>query len=65
MPEPVKRKILVEVGYFDFAFDDLIAANAFAVIAKSHLTNGDAGRAVRLTVDYDFTEKQDEEEQDD
>lgn len=60
-----KRKILVEVGYFDFAFDDLFAANAFAVIAKSHLTNGDEGREVRLTVNYDFEEDQEKDQEED
>ena len=64
MTEIVKRKIVVNVGYFQFVFDDLIAANAFAYVAKSHLKDGDKGRHVGIIVDYDF-EEQEEEEQDD
>ena len=64
MTEIVKRKIVVNVGYFGFVFDDLIAANAFAYVAKSHLKDGDKGRHVGIIVDYDF-EEQEEEEQDD
>ena len=64
MAKVVKRKILVEVGYHDFVFDDLVAANAFAYVAKSHLREGDKGRHVGITVNYDF-EEQEEEEQDD
>ena len=64
MTEIVKRKIVVNVGYFQFVFDDLIAANAFAYVAKSHLKDGDKGRHVGINVDYDF-EEQEEEEQDD
>lgn len=64
MAEIVKRKIVVNVGYFEFVFDDLLAANAFAYVAKSHLKEGDKSRHVGIIVDYDF-EKQEEEEQDD
>ena len=64
MTEIVKRKIVVNVGYFQFVFDDLIAANAFAYVAKSHLKDGDKARHVGISVDYDF-EEQEEEEQDD
>ena len=63
--QEVKRKIVVKVGYFDFEFSDLIAANAFAGVAKSHLAKGDCGKRVSLTVEYGFTEKENEEEQDD
>lgn len=64
MPE-VKRKIIVEVGYYDFVFSDLTAANAFAYVAKTHQSENDSDRVVRITVDYEREEKQDEEEQDD
>jgi hypothetical protein len=67
MAKVVKRKILVEVGYHDFHFDDLIAANAFAMVAKTHLSD-DSDRLVRVTVDYEVEEQEEEdkeEEQDD
>ena len=64
MTKVVKRKILVEVGYHDFVFDDLLAANAFAYVEKSHLREGEKGRHVGITVNYEF-EEQEEEEQDD
>ena len=64
MTEIVKRKIVVNVGYFEFVFDDLIAANAFAYDAKSHLKDGDKGRHVGLIVDYDFEEQEEEAEDD-
>ena len=64
MTEIVKRKIVVNVGYVEFVFDDLIAANAFAYVVKSHLKDGDKDRHVGIIVDYDF-EEQEEEEQDD
>lgn len=57
MQEKVKREIVVSVGYFEFVFDDLIAANAFAYVAKTHLKEGDKGRHVGITVDYDFEEE--------
>lgn len=65
MSEVVKRKIVVTVGYFEFVFDDLIAANAFAYVAKSRLKEGDKGRHVGITVDYDFEEREEEEQEDD
>lgn len=65
MSEIVKRKINVNVGYFEFVFDDLIAANAFAYVAKSHLKEGDKGRHVGISVDYDFEEQEEEEQTDD
>lgn len=64
MPEKVKRQIVVNVGYFEFVFDDLIAANAFAYVAKSHLKEGDKGRHVGIVVDYDFEEQEEEAEDD-
>ena len=69
MPEVIKRKIVVEVGYHDFVFPDLNAANAFAYVAKSHLKEDDKGRHVGIIVNYYFEEQeeeeQEEEEQDD
>ena len=69
MTKVVKRKILVEVGYHDFVFDDLFAANAFAMVAKTHLSDEDFERLVRITVEYEPEEQEDqedkEEEQDD
>ena len=68
MAKIVKRKIVVVVGYYDFVFDDLCAANAFAYVAKTHLKEGDKDRHVGIIVDYDFEEVKDEdieEEQDD
>jgi hypothetical protein len=61
MAKVVKRKILVELDYHDFIFDDLFAANAFAAEMKSHLADNDADAEVKITVNYDFVE----EEQDD
>ena len=61
MPEIIKRKIVVNVGFFEFVFDDLIAANAFAYVAKSHLAEDLKGHRVSISVDYEGIE----EEQDD
>lgn len=61
MAKVIKRKILVELDYHDFIFDDLCAANAFAAVMKSHLSDKDADAEVKITVNYDFVE----EEQDD
>ena len=61
MPEVIKRKIVVEVGYYYFHFDDLIAANAFATVAKSHIADGQKDRDVKITVSYDFKEEQDDQ----
>lgn len=61
MPEVIERKIVVEVGYYYFHFDDLIAANAFAAVAKSHLSDGCKDREVKITVSYDFKEEQDDQ----
>lgn len=61
MAKVVKRSILVELDYHDFVFDDLIAANAFAAVMKSHLSDKDGDAEVKITVNYDFVE----EEQDD
>ena len=63
MAKVVKRSILVELDYHDFVFDDLIAANAFAVVMKSHLSEKDGDSEIKITVNYDFVEE--EEEQDD
>lgn len=63
MPEVIERKIVVEVGYYDFHFDDLIAANAFAAVAKSHLSDGCKDREVKITVSYDFKEEEAEDDQ--
>lgn len=63
MAKVVKRSILVELDYHDFVFDDLIAANAFAAVMKSHLSEKDEDAEVKITVNYDFVEE--EEEQDD
>lgn len=65
MSKAVKRSILVELDYHDFIFDDLCAANAFAAVMKSHLSDNDADAEVKITVNYDFVEEQEEEEQDD
>ena len=58
MPEVIKRKIVVEVGYYAFVFSDLTAANAFAYVAKSHLSDGDRDREVRILVDYERVEEE-------
>lgn len=63
MPEVIERKIVVEVGYYDFHFDDLIAANAFAAVAKSHLSDGCKDSEVKITVSYDFKEEEAEDDQ--
>lgn len=63
MPEVIKRKIVIQVGYYDFVFDDLIAANAFAYVAKAHLADGDKERDVRILVDYERVEEAQEDDQ--
>lgn len=62
MAKIVKREIVVTVGYYEFVFSDLMAANAFAYVAKTHVTDSD--KYVGIAVNYDF-EEQEEEEQDD
>ena len=62
MPEKIKRSIVVEVDYYDFHFDDLIAANAFAAVAKAHLSDGCKNREVKVTVSYDFKEEEAEDD---
>ena len=61
MAKVIKRKILVELDYHDFIFDDLFAANAFAAVMKSHLADKDKDSEVKMSVNYHF----EEEEQDD
>ena len=63
MTKVVKRKILVKVGYHDFVFDDLFAANAFAMVAKTHLSDEDSGRGVKMTVDYKVEEQEEEDKE--
>lgn len=62
-----KTGVMVSISYFDFDFgDDLIAANAFANVAKATIT--DRTRAVKLNVKYSSDgdiEEDKEEEQDD
>ena len=62
-----KSRVMVSISYFDFDFgDDLIAANAFANVARATLT--DQSRAVELNVKYlsdGDIEEDKEEEQDD
>ena len=68
MAKVIKRKILVEIGYHDFVFEDLFAANEFAMVAKTHLSDADSERMVKMTVDYKVEEQEEEdkeEEQDD
>lgn len=58
-----KTKVVVSISYFDFDFgDDLIAANAFANVARATIT--DRSRSVMLTAGY-LLDKDKEEEQDD
>ena len=62
-----KRRVMVSISYFDFDFgDDLIAANAFANVAKATIT--DQGRAVELNVKYlsdeDIEDDKEEEQHD-
>lgn len=58
-----KTRIVVSISYFDFDFgDDLIAANAFANVAKATIT--DQSRGVELNVKY-LSDENKEEEQDD
>ena len=46
-----KRRVMVSISYFDFDFgDDLIAANAFANVARATIT--DQGREVELKTNY-------------
>lgn len=64
MSKAIKRKILVELDYHDFVFDDLCAANAFAAVMKSHLSDKDGDSEVKITVNYDFVEGEEEQEDD-
>lgn len=58
-----KTRVVVSISYFDFDFgDDLIAANAFANVAKATFT--DQTRGVELNVKY-LSDEDKEEEQDD
>ena len=62
-----KSRVVVSISYFDFDFgDDLIAANAFANVAKATIT--DQSRGIELNVKYlsdGDIEEDKEEEQDD
>lgn len=62
-----KTRVVVSISYFDFDFgDDLIAANAFANVAKATIT--DQIRGIELNVKYlpdGLIEEDKEEEQDD
>lgn len=58
-----KSRVVVSISYFDFDFgDDLIAANAFANVARATITDQDRG--VELNVKY-LSDEDKEEEQDD
>ena len=58
-----KTRVVVSISYFDFDFgDDIIAANAFAKVAKATIT--DQTRGVELNVKY-LSDEDKEEEQDD
>ena len=58
-----KSRVVVSISYFDFDFgDDLIAANAFANVARATIM--DQTRAVELNVKY-LSDGDKEEEQDD
>ena len=58
-----KARVVVSISYFDFDFgDDIIAANAFAKVAKATIT--DQTRGVELNVKY-LSDEDKEEEQDD
>lgn len=58
-----KSRVIVSISYFDFDFgDDLIAANAFANVARATFT--DQSRGVELNVRY-LSDEDKEEEQDD
>lgn len=59
-----KTRVVVSISYFDFDFgDDLIAANAFANVARATFT--DQSRGVELNVKYSSDEgiKEDKEEE--
>ena len=59
----IKTRVMVSISYFDFDFgDDIIAANAFAKVAKATIT--DQTRGVDLNVKY-LSDEDKEEEQDD
>ena len=62
-----KTRVVVSISYFDFDFgDDLIAANAFANVARATIT--DQCRGVELKARYlsdgDIEEDKEEEEND-
>lgn len=59
-----KTRVVVSISYFDFDFgDDLIAANAFANVARATIT--DQTRGIELNVKYSSDGDIEEEEQDD
>lgn len=62
-----KTRVVVSLSYFEFDFgDDLIAADAFANVARATITDQDRG--VELNVKYlsdEDIEEDKEEEQDD
>ena len=59
----IKTRVVVSISYFDFDFgDDMIAANAFAKVAKATIT--DQTRGIELNAKY-LSDEDKEEEQDD
>ena len=58
-----KTRAVVTISYFDFDFgDDLIAANAFANVAKATIT--DHLREIELNVKYLSDDDKEEEQHD-
>ena len=58
-----KTRVVVSISYFDFDFgDDLIAANAFANVARATII--DHLRAIELNVKYLSDDDKEEEQHD-
>lgn len=51
----MRKKILVEVGYYDFYFDYMPEAMGFARAAAEHISDND--KEVRLTAIYEKPDK--------
>lgn len=50
----IDKDILVEIGYYDFKFDDVDDALEFAELAKSNIDDGDG--IIKVTVTFNKKE---------